>query len=87
MGRNGWRPRCAGFRWRVNREKARKGILITISTFSQQAKNYAAGIDNLKIILIDSEQLAQLMINHDIAVTEESRYIVKKIDLDYFGDE
>jgi restriction endonuclease Mrr len=33
------------------------------------------------------EQLAQLMIDHDVGVTEESRYIVKKIDLDYFSDE
>ena len=43
--------------------------------------------ENLKIILIDGEQLAQLMIDHDIGVTEESRYIVKKIDLDYFSEE
>jgi restriction system protein len=27
------------------------------------------------------------MIDHDVGVTEESRYIVKKSDLDYFGDE
>jgi len=68
-------------------KKAHKGILITTSTFSQQARNYAASIDNLKIILIDGEQLTQLMIDHDVGVTEESRYIVKKVDLDYFGDE
>jgi len=80
-------PVVQGFAGALMGKKARKGILITTSTFSQQAKNYAAGIDNLKIILIDGEQLAQLMIDHDVGVTEESRYIVKKIDLDYFGDE
>jgi hypothetical protein len=31
--------------------------------------------------------LTQLMIDHGVGVTEESRYIVKKIDLDYFNDE
>jgi len=67
--------------------KARKGILITTSKFSPQAREFASSIENLKIILIDGEQLAQLMIDHDVGVTEESRYIVKKVDLDYFGDE
>lgn len=33
------------------------------------------------------EQLAQLMIDHDVGVTEESRYVIKKIDLDYFSEE
>jgi restriction system protein len=68
-------------------KKARKGVFITTSNFSQQALNYANGTENLKLILIDGEQLAQLMIDYDIGVTEESRYIVKKVDLDYFGDE
>src|SRR6266566_610282 len=80
-------PIVQGFAGALMGKKARKGILITTSTFSPQARNYAAGIDNLKIILIDGEQLAQLMIDHDVGVTEESRYIVKKIDLDYFGEE
>lgn len=80
-------PLVQGFAGALMGKKARKGILITTSTFSQQARNYANSIDNLKIILIDGEQLAQFMIDHDTGVTEESRYIVKKIDLDYFGDE
>src|SRR6266704_409663 len=80
-------PVVQGFAGALMGKKARKGILITTSNFSQQARSYASGIDNLKIILIDGEQLAQLMIDHDVGVTEESRYVVKKIDLDYFGDE
>src|SRR6266705_5112362 len=80
-------PIVQGFAGALMGKKARKGILITTSSFSQQARSYASGIDNLKIILIDGEQLAQLMIDHDVGVTEESRYVVKKIDLDYFGDE
>ncbi len=80
-------PTVQGFAGALMGKKARKGILITTSNYSQQAINFATGIDNLKLILIDGEQLAQLMIDHDVGVTEESRYIVKKIDLDYFGDE
>jgi restriction system protein len=81
------RPVVQGFAGALIGKKARKGIMITTSGFSQQAIDYANGIENLKIILIDGEQLAQLMIDHDVGVTEESRYIIKKIDLDYFNEE
>jgi len=81
------RPIVQGFAGALIGKKARKGILITTSDFSKQAVEYANGIENLKIILIDGELLAQLMIDHGVGVTEESRYIVKKIDLDYFNDE
>jgi restriction system protein len=80
-------PVVQGFAGALIGKKARKGVFITTSTFSPQAKSFASGTENLKIILIDGEQLAQLMIDHDIGVTEESRYIIKKVDLDYFGEE
>lgn len=80
-------PVVQGFAGALIGKKARKGVLITTSTFSPQARSFASGTENLKIILIDGEQLAQLMIEYDVGVTEESRYIVKKVDLDYFGDE
>jgi len=80
-------PTVQGFAGALMGKGARKGVMITTSSFSWQAKDYANNNSHLKIILIDGEQLAQLMIDHDVGVTEESRYIVKKIDLDYFGDE
>jgi restriction system protein len=39
-----------------------------------------------KIVLIDGEQLAQLMIDHGIGVAEVASYAVKKADLDYFEE-
>lgn len=80
-------PVVQGFAGALIGKKARKGVFITTSNFSPQARSFVSGTENLKIILIDGEQLAQLMIDHDVGVTEESRYIVKKVDLDYFGDE
>lgn len=80
-------PIVQGFAGALIGKKARKGVFITTSTFSPQARNFASGTENLKIILIDGEQLAQLMIDHDVGVAQESRYIVKKVDLDYFDDE
>jgi len=40
-----------------------------------------------KIVLIDGAELAKLMIDHGIGVTEIATYTVKKMDLDYFGEE
>ncbi len=40
-----------------------------------------------KFVLIDGSELAKLMIDHGVGVTEVATYTVKKLDLDYFGDE
>jgi restriction system protein len=63
---------------------ATKGVLITPSSFTSAAVAYAKGLRQAKIILIDGSQLAQLMIEHNVGVAEAERYVVKKIDLDYF---
>jgi restriction system protein len=70
----------------VQRQRARKGVLITTSQFSQDARDYVTKIEK-KIVLIDGELLAQLMIDHNIGVAEVASYVVKKADLDYFGEE
>lgn len=65
---------------------ARKGVLITTSTFTRDALQFAAANTQQKIVLIDGETLANLMIDFDVAVTPVAEYKVKKIDLDYFGE-
>ncbi len=67
-------------------QRARKGVLITTSQFSQEARDYVSRIEK-KIILIAGEELAQLMIDHGIGVTEVRTYSLRKMDLDYFGEE
>jgi restriction system protein len=37
--------------------------------------------------LIDGEQLAQLMIDHGVGVTEVANYLVKRVDSDYFSED
>lgn len=80
------RPVVQAFAGSLEGQRARKGVLITTSQFSQDAKEYVNRIEK-KIVLVDGEQLAQLMIEHGIGVTEIANYIVKKIDLDYFGED
>lgn len=80
------RPVVQGFAGTLEGNRARKGVIITTSQFSQEAKDYVTRIEK-KIVLIDGEQLAQLMIDYGIGIAEQATYIIKKIDLDYFGDE
>ncbi|HEY7536111.1 MAG TPA: restriction endonuclease, partial [Thermodesulfobacteriota bacterium] len=80
------RPIVQAFAGSLEGQRARKGVLITTSQFSQDAKEYVNKIEK-KIVLIDGDQLSQMMIDHGIGVAEVASYTVKKTDLDYFGDE
>ena len=80
------RPVVQAFAGSLEGQRARKGVLITTSDFSRESRDYVKHIEK-KIVLIDGEELAKLMIDHGIGVTEVATYTVKKIDLDYFGDE
>lgn len=42
---------------------------------------------NSKIILIDGERLASLMVDHDVGVAAVGVYKLKRIDSDYFEGE
>jgi len=64
-------------------KKASKGVFITTSSFSKNARDYASDVGT-NVILIDGNQLAQLMIDHDVGVSSVSSYEIKRIDSDYF---
>ncbi len=66
---------------------ARKGVFITTSYFTDNAKQYAERLDAKKIILIDGKQLAKLMIDHNVGVDISDTFVIKSIDYDYFKDE
>jgi restriction system protein len=79
------RPVVQAFAGALDEQKARKGVIITTSTFSPEAHAYVKRIER-KIVLIDGEQLAQLMIDYGVGVAEEAVYVVKKLDADYFEE-
>jgi len=80
------RPDIQKFAGALQGKRARKGIFITTSDFSSGAYDYVSSIDS-KIILIDGQQLAQLMIDFGVGVTVEATYELKRIDSDYFSEE
>ncbi len=79
------RPEIQKFAGALQGQRAKKGIFITTSSFSNEAIEFASRIDS-KIVLIDGKQLAQLMIDHDVGVSKVSSYEIKKVDFDYFVD-
>jgi restriction system protein len=80
------RPAVQGFAGSMEGVRARKGVFITTSSFSKDAYDYVERIER-KIVLIDGEQLAELMIDHDVGVTTARTYTVKKADLDFFAED
>jgi restriction system protein len=79
------RPDVMQFAGALQAQKANKGIFITTSRFTDDARSYVSQIGS-KIVLIDGEQLTSLMIEHDVGVSTVSMYPVKKIDTDYFDE-
>ena len=79
------RPEIQKFAGALQGKRARKGIFITTSEFSDGASEYVNAIDS-KIILIDGEQLAKLMLDFSVGVSTEAVYELKKLDSDYFTD-
>jgi restriction system protein len=77
------RPDIQKFAGALQGQRAKKGVFITTSGFSREAKEYASFIDT-RIILIDGEKLAALMVEYNVGVSVVEQYEVKKVDTDYF---
>lgn len=80
------RPEIQKFAGALQGQRAKKGVFITTSSFTKEALEFASRIDS-KIVLVDGEQLAEFMIDHNIGVTAVANYEVKRLDTDYFAEE
>ena len=79
------RPELQKFAGALLGNNAKKGIFITTSQFTQQARDYVEHLDS-KIILIDGEMLAELMIDYGVGVNTSATYELKRVDSDYFEE-
>ncbi len=80
------RPEIQKFVGALQGKRARKGVFITASTYSKEAIEYAAHIDT-RVILIDGEKLAHLMMDSGLGVSTSAVYELKQLDTDYFEEE
>jgi len=79
------RPEIQKFVGALHGKRAKKGVFITTSSFSTDAREYVGHIDP-KVVLIDGEQLAELMIDFNVGVSPVASYETKQIDSDYFEE-
>lgn len=79
------RPEIQKFVGALEGRKSKKGVFITTSSFTKEAREYASSVSS-RVVLIDGDELAQLMIDHDVGVSPVVSYEIKKIDLDYFEE-
>lgn len=78
------RPDIQAFAGSLEGKRARKGVFITTSRYTPDALEYVSLIEK-RIVLINGPQLAELMIDHGVGVSEPSAtYAVRSIDEDYF---
>lgn len=80
------RPEIQKFVGALAGNKANKGVFITSSGFTKEAKGYASQV-NHRVILIDGPMLAELMMDYDLGVSTKEVYTVKRLDSDYFEED
>jgi len=80
------RPELHKFVGALQGKHAQKGVFITTSDFTKDAIDYVKGLGGSKIILINGETLAKLMIKYNVGLTTTRVFEVKRIDQDYFEE-
>lgn len=79
------RPEIQKFVEALQGQRAKKGVFITTSRYTSDARDYVNRIEN-RVVLINGEELARLVIEHDVGTTDVNVYRVRRIDSDYFEE-
>ncbi|HYO47781.1 MAG TPA: restriction endonuclease [Gemmatimonadota bacterium] len=80
------RPDIQRFAGALQGQRARKGVFITTSTFTAEAKAYANNLQST-IVLVDGNELAEFMLDHGVGVGEAETLKVLRLDEDYFSED
>ncbi|MGE4577871.1 MAG: restriction endonuclease [Candidatus Methanomethylophilaceae archaeon] len=79
------RPEIQKFAGALQGQGATNGAFITSSDYSKAAREYVGRIStNTHIVLINRRDLAELMIEYGVGVSDKTVITIKKIDTDYF---
>ena len=79
-------PPVRDFVGALDGEGVQEGIFITTSDFNPAAKEFAER-SSKRVILINGSELARYMINHNVGVSVEKTYEIKRVDSDYFAED
>ena len=70
----------------LSAKRARRGVIITTSSYTKDAIRDAELMDQ-NIVLVDGPRLAEMMYDSGLGVSVESTYEIKRVDSDYFDPE
>ena len=79
------RPTVQAFAGAMQGHKADKGVIITTSEFTSEARDYVRTIST-RIVLVGGAQLVDLMIDHGVGVRTVDTHVIRRVDGDYFED-
>ncbi len=78
-------PDINGFLGALAKHGANRGVFVTTSRFTQDAR-HAVELPHLRLVLIDGEELARLAVEHNVGVSIKRRIELKRLDTDFFDD-
>ena len=81
------KPEIQKFVGALQGQQAQKGLFITTAKFSSGALKFAENLLGAKVVLVDGSTLTKLMIKHNVGVSVEHIYEIKRIDSDFFEEE
>ena len=81
------RPDIQSFVGALSGQHATRGVFITTSSFSREAKEFARTIQQYRVILVDGEDLVRLMIENKVGVTVSRTVEVVEIDENFFSEQ
>lgn len=79
------KPNIQQFAGALDEVKATKGVFITTSDYTKDARKYVEKLSK-KIVLINGKELASYMIEYNLGVTVRKAYVVKRLDTGYFDE-
>ena len=80
------RPTIQQFVGSMDYIRAKKGVIMTTSTYTKDGLDFVDRIEGKKVVLIDGSRLADLMIEHDLGVTATKTYTIKEVSNDFFDE-
>jgi restriction system protein len=80
------RPAIQAFLGALAGRRALKGVFMTTSRFSRDARDFAATASD-SLVLVDGEQLADLLIDHRVGVQARKTFVLMTTDRDYSDDD
>jgi restriction system protein len=78
------RPQIQSFVGALSGKGANRGVFITTSRFTAEAREYVKNLLDKRIVLIDGEEFARLMIANGVGVVSTKSFKLVEIDENFF---